>query len=165
MVNIVISRDSLNYFKSSKYFKINLGLAITIEKGGKRKLNEDDNFSLRYNLAYSTNIFAQGNIGNIKIYTNIKFTGNTIVIYYGPTYEEFPYTLDLKLIKEKGMDHYLGVLLKEVEEKHNQLLEDNKIRKEAKAKIKGDANMITNNPGNVTYDDIKAYLNKKRSKI
>jgi hypothetical protein len=69
------------------------------------------------------------------------------------------------LIKEKGMDHYLGVLLKEVEEKHNQLLEDNKIRKEAKAKIKGDANMITNNPGNVTYDDIKAYLNKKRSKI
>lgn len=161
-LNIVSSQFVSNCFKKSRFFRKNLGLVSTIDKNGKRVLNDKDRFSAFYNDAYRTTIFAQGNVGDLKFYIDHYIRDNTFAVYSGDNFEEFIFTFDLNHFNEKGVDNYLGYMLKEVDTMYEDRVKNNELKK-LEPKPIGNADMITKNPGNVSYADLKAYLEKKRA--
>ena len=74
--------------------------------------------------------------------------------------EEFIFNFDFNLVKTKGIDFYLGSLIKKIEVDES---EKAKEAQEKKIEIKKEANpeKVFVNPGAVTYDDLKAYMAKK----
>jgi len=160
MINIVTNNNIINYFKRSQYFKVNLGLAITLDKSGRRDLNKADLFSYSYNAVYNTVIFAKGNIGDIRFYVDGQIIDDVMAFYIGETFEEFIYDFDKNMSKEKTVENYLGYLIKETEIKYEKLIEDNKI-KQAEPVKEGNADKVISNPGNVSWEDVKAYMEKK----
>lgn len=160
--NIVTNSEVVKEIKRCKFFKTNLGLASTIDKGGNRILNEADKFSYYYNMQYKTTIYAQGNIGDMKFYTDLYIKEPIMAIYYGPNSEEFIFNVDFKIISEKGIDWFLGNMLKEVESLYEQRVKDN-TEKEKEVKKEGNPDLVTFNPGAVTYSDLKSYLEKQNS--
>lgn len=164
--NVVTNTFVIHEIKKCRYFKINLGLASTVDKNGNREFNDKDKFSYYYNTQYRTTIYAQGNVGDIKFYTDVFITDSVMAIYVGPENEEFLIDVDFNLIKEKGIDSYLGYILKRVEDEHEQRIKLNG-EKKAEPKPAGNSEMVTFNPGAVRYEDLKAFLeqqNKERYK-
>lgn len=160
-VNIVTNFQIINKIKTSRYFRTNLGLVATVEKNGSRKYNDRDSFSMFYNSIYNTIIYAQGNIGNIKLYTDHFIREELLAVYFGENFEEFIFEWDEKIFKEKGMDFYLGHILKETEMKYEEKLKNDELKK-IEEKPEGNADLVFQNPGAVSYADIQAYLEKKR---
>jgi hypothetical protein len=165
--NIVTNSIVMSEVKKCRYFRVNLGLASTIDKNGNRELNDKDKFSFFYNSQYKTTIYAQGNVGDIKFYVDLFIKEPLMGVYISDEFEEFIIEVDFELIKEKGIDYFLGYILKKVEEEH-----ENKIKLKAEKKIEkkpeGNADLVTINPGAVKYEDLKAFLdkqNKERYKI
>lgn len=164
--NIVTNSVVMYEVKKCRYFKVNLGLASTMEKNGNREFNVSDKFSFYYNSQYKTTIYAQGNVGDIKFYVDVFVKDPIMAIYVGPEFEEFIINVDFEMIKEKGVDFYLGHILKQVEEEHEERIKLN-TQKKMEPKPDGNADLITFNPGAVRYEDLKAYLdrqNKERYK-
>lgn len=157
---IVCGHHTIQKFKTSRYFRINLGLVQTVDKNGRRLFNDKDKFSHFYNNQYRTTIYGQGNIGDIKFYTDHLIKDNTIAVYYNETFEEFLFDFDIELIKEKGIDFYIGHILKSVEEEYEERVKKEELRK-IEEKPQGNPDMITMNPGAVNYADLKAYLDKR----
>lgn len=162
MLNIVTNLTCLQEFKRCKFFKQNLGLVATVEKNGSRTYNPDDQFSFNYNNQYKTTIYGQGNIGNVKFYVDHYIQGNTIAVY-SADFQEFIYELDRSIIKEKGIDFYIGHILKTTEEQYDERVENNELKKIAE-KEAGSGDKIFSNPGNVNYEDLKAYLEEKNKR-
>jgi hypothetical protein len=166
--NVVTNYTIITEIKKCTYFKTNLGLAATVDKGGNRVFRENDQFSYNYNKTYNTTLLGQGNVGDIKFYTDHLIRESVLVVYIGSNYEEFIINVDFKEIKEKGIDNFLGGVIKEVE---IQFEERNKLRTEEKIEEKkqvGNPDLIFKNPGSVSYNDIKEYLdqqNKNRYKV
>lgn len=166
--NVVTNYTIITEIKKCSYFKTNLGLSATIEKNGNRVFRENDQFSYRYNMVYNTTLLGQGNVGDIKFYTDHLIRDSILVVYVGPYYDEFVIKVDFNEIKEKGIDNFLGGVIKEVEILYE---ERNKLRVEEKEQKKervGNPELILKNPGSVSYDDIKEYLeqqNKNRYKV
>jgi len=158
MYNIVLKPSLVNELKKSRYFKSNLGLVSTIEKNGSRVYNDKDKFSYFYNTRYKTTIYMQGNIGDILFYIDYYIHDDLMAVYYNT--EEFIFNFDFQMIKEKGIDFYLGHVLKTLETQYEERI---KKAEESKIEIKkeGNADLLKVNPGNVTYEDLKAYLDKK----
>ena len=159
MLNIVTNFQILQEFKKSQYFKVNLGLIPTVEKNGTRKFNDNDQFAFNYNNAYNTTIYGQGNIGNIKLYTDHYIT-DPIFVVYTTDFEEFIFDFDKVMLREKGIDKYLGFIIKATEEQYDERANANALRK-VEEKPKGNAENIFTNPGNVNYEDLKEYLKNK----
>ena len=159
--NVVTNTFVIQEVKKCRYFKINLGLAATVDRNGNREFNDKDKFSYYYNTQYRTTIYAQGNVGDIKFYIDHGIKDNTFAIYTGDTFEEFLYTFDYSYIKGKGIDNYLGFLLKDVDLKYEEMVKNNELKK-LEIQQEGDPEAIFRNPGNVTYADFKAYLEKKQ---
>jgi hypothetical protein len=157
---IVCGYHTVQEFKKSRYFRVNLGLVQTIDKGGRRLFNDKDKFSHFYNNQYRATIYGQGNIGDIKFYTDHFIKDNTIAVYYNETFEEFLFDLNYELIKEKGIDFYIGHILKNVEEQYEERVKKEELRK-LEPQNAGNPEMITMNPGAVSYADLKAYLDKR----
>ena len=65
------------------------------------------------------------------------------------------------MFREKGMDFYIGHLLKEVDLAYQEKIKNDELKK-IEEKPKGNADMIMSNPGAVTYEDLQAYLEKMR---
>ena len=160
-VNIVTNLQVISKIKTSRYFRTNLGLVATVEKAGNRKYNEKDTFSSYYNTGYNTIIYGQGNIGDIKFYTDHYIKDPVMAVYYGENFEEFIFDWDDKLFREKGMDFYIGHILKEVDLAYQEKIKNDELKK-IEEKPKGNADAILSNPGAVTYEDLQAYLEKKR---
>jgi hypothetical protein len=118
--NVVTNTFVIQEVKKCRYFKINLGLAATVDRNGNREFNDKDRFSYYYNTQYRTTIYAQGNVGDIKFYTDVFIKDPVMAIYVGPENEEFLIDVDFELIREKGIDFYLGHILKKVEEEHEE---------------------------------------------
>jgi hypothetical protein len=93
-LNVVSSVQTAQYFKTSKFFRQNLGLVATVDKNGRRVLNEKDKFSFFYNNQYRTTIYAQGNVGDIKFYGDHYIKDETFAVYYGENFEEFIFKFD-----------------------------------------------------------------------
>ena len=146
---------------SSKYYKVDLGYSITTESNtSDRVYGKSDEFAYFYNNLYKAAILGQGNIGNIGFYTDHYIKEDKIAFYFRE--EEFVFDFDFKIVKEKGIDFYLGHLIKTIETEYSDRLNKEKERKENKTKQVGDASKIFNNPGNVNYEDLKAYMEQKR---
>lgn len=160
MLHIVSSYNTVGEFKKSRYFRQSLGLVATIDKNGRRILNDKDRFSHHYNSMYRTTIYGQGNVGDIKFYTDHYIKDETFAVYYDD-FEEFLFKFDFNLSKEKGIDFYLGHIIKQVEEKYEEKVKNDELRK-IEEKPSGDADMVFKNPGSVRYADLKAYLDKKQ---
>lgn len=166
-MNIVTGRHTIEKFKKSNYWKTNLGLSYTtILKDGRRVVNQEDEFSHYYNTLYKTVIYTQGSIGDIKFYADLQIKDNSIAIY-DKDQEEYIIPMDDILVKENGVNWFLGHLIKEVEIKRQDRIEDieknRKLREEAAKEVKvGDPNKLFTNPGSVTYDDLRAYMEQKR---
>lgn len=161
-LNIVTSTSVVNKFKRSRFFRKNLGLVSTVDKNGTRVYNEKDKFLIFYSGLYKSTIFAQGNIGDVKFYVDHYISDQTFAIYSGDYFEEFIFDFDDKLVQEKGTDFYIGHLLKTVDEKYEERIKNNELKK-MEPKPAGNAENVLVNPGNVTYEDLKAYLNKRNS--
>jgi hypothetical protein len=159
MINIVTNFQILQEFKKSRYFKVNLGLIATVEKNGKRAFNNQDKFSFSYNTNYNTTILGQGSVGDIKFYVD-HFINEPIFAVYTDDNEEFIFDIDIKMIREKGIEFYLGFILKTVEEEYNKKVENDELKK-MEAKPIGNPENIFDNPGNVNYEDLKEYLKNK----
>jgi hypothetical protein len=160
--NVVTNSLVIHEIKKCRYFKINLGLASTVDKNGNREFNDKDKFSYYYNTQYRTTIYAQGNVGDIKFYNDVFIKDPIMAIYVGPENEEFLIDVDFNLIKEKGIDFYLGHVLKKVEEEHEERIKTN-TEKKMEPKPVGNSEMITFNPGAVRYEDLKAFLEKQNA--
>lgn len=160
-VNIVTNFSLISKIKTSRYFRTNLGLVATVEKGGNRKYNEKDGFSSYYNTGYNTIIYAQGNVGDIKFYTDHYIKEDVMAVYIGENFEEFIFEWDESMFKEKGMDFYIGHLLKESESRYDEKKKNDELKK-LEPRPKGNAEVIMSNPGAVTYEDLQAYIEKKR---
>lgn len=164
MLNIVCGYHNIVKFKTSKHFAINLGLVATVEKDGSRTYNSSDKFALFYNTNYKTTLYGQGNVGNVRFYTDHYIRDDSIAVYYGDNFEEFIFQYDAILVSKKGIDFYIGRLLKESSEKYLERKNKEELRK-LEPKAKGDANKIFSNPGNVRYDDLKEYIKNKRGSL
>lgn len=160
--NIVTNYGVISQIKTCQYFRVNLGLASTIDKGGRRIFNEKDKFSYYYSSQYQTTIYAQGNIGDIKFYVDHFIKDPVIALYSGPTFEEFIFNVDFEMIKTKGIEFWLGHILKQTEEMYEERVQQEELKKMEEKKV-GNPDIISINPGAVTYEDLKAYLQKQNN--
>ena len=160
--NVLTNSFVMSEVKRCRYFKINLGVASTVDRNGNREFNDQDKFSYYYNTQYRTTIYAQGNVGDIKFYNDLFIKDPLMAVYVGQQNEEFIIDVDFELIKEKGIDFYLGHILKKIEEEHEERVKLN-IEKKSEPKPVGNSDMVTFNPGAVRYEDLKAYLEKQNS--
>jgi len=158
MYNIVTKSSIINDIKKSRYFRQSLGLVTTVEHNGQRKYNEKDKFSFFYNTTYKTNINMQGNLGDIVVYLDYYIHEEVLALYYNQ--EEFIFQYDKKMVKDKGIDFYLGHILKTVETQYEERIKEAEDKK-VEIKKEGNAETLKVNPGMVTYDDLKAYLAEK----
>ena len=158
MYNIVTRSTLIQEMKRSKYWKQNLGVVTTLEHNGQRRYNEKDKFSYFYNTQYKTNIQMQGTIGNIVIYLDYYIHEDVVALYYNT--EEFVFKWDGKIVQEKGIDFYLGHLLKTMETQYEERIKKAE-EKDLEVKKAANPDLIKTNPGLVTYEDLKAYLAEK----
>lgn len=160
---IVTNHKIIQEIKKSRYFTVNLGMSVTMEKNGERVLSDKDTFAVSYNFQYKTSVYAQGLIGNIKFYLDHYIKEDKIAAYLD--LEEFVFDFDPNFIKEKGIDSYVGYLLMNVDQMYQDRKQKEKEEYEKKmndpVKV-GDADKLIKNPGAVTYEDIVAYMKKKR---
>jgi hypothetical protein len=148
-------------FKKSRYFTQSLGMVATVEKNGQRIFNDKDRFAQFYNTSYRTTIYAQGKVGDIKFYIDHAIKDENFAVYVGDNFEEFINTYDRSMVHNKGVDFYLGHLLKMAEEAYEEKVKNDELKK-LEDKKPGDSAKIFQNPGNVTYEDLKAYLEEQR---
>ena len=158
MYNIVTKPSIINEIKKSKYYRQSLGLVTTVEHNGQRKYHEKDKYSFFYNTTYKTNIQMQGNLGDILVYLDYYINEEVLALYYNQ--EEFIFNFDTKIVKEKGIDFYLGHLLKTVETQYEERIKEAEDKK-IEVKKEGNADILKENPGMVTYEDLKVYLAEK----
>lgn len=162
-MNIVTNAGLINLMKQSRYFRVNLGLVQSVEKNGTRTYNDADKFSWYYNNKYKTTIYGQGNVGDIRFYTDHYIRDQVLAVYFGDNFEEFVFDFDFALFNSKGADSFLGNLLKECERRYEELIKNNELKKIEERK-RGEASKLINNPGQVTWDDLKAYMEEQRKK-
>jgi len=160
--NVVTNSVVMQEVKRCRYFKTNLGLASTVDKNGNREFNDRDKFAYYYNTQYRTTIYAQGNVGDIKFYVDVFIKEPLIAVYVGPEHEEFIINVDFELIKEKGIDFYLGHILKKVEDEHEERVKAS-AEKKVETKPTGNADLVKMNPGSVRYEDLKAFLEQQNA--
>lgn len=160
--SIVTNYKINTIFKNnSKYYRVNLGYASTMEaQGGDRSLNKKDDFAFFYNNMYKTTIQGQGKIGNINFYTDHYITQDQLAFYYDK--EEYVFEFDFELVKSRGVDFYLGHLIKLIETELKQKENEERLKAELPEE-KPVAETISLTPGAVKYSDLKAYLDKKNA--
>lgn len=160
-VNIVCSYKIANEFKKSQYFRQSLGVVSTIEKNGHRVFNDRDKFSRYYNQSYRTTIYAQGNVGDVRFYVDHMIHDLNFAFYVDDSFEEFINSFDYDIVNTKGVDFYLGYLLKKADEAYEEKKKNDELTKIEREQ--GSSDKIIKNPGNVTYEDVKAYMEKKQT--
>ena len=162
-LNIVTNYKITQLLKDSKYCKITLGFASTAVNtiSGERLLSPKDDFAYFYNKTYNTTIYMQYKIGTIVIYVDHYILEDKIAFYFDK--EEFIFDLDNDIIKEKGVDFYLGHLIKKIDIEKQKRMDEENSKKEETIKYVPDPGKIFANPGQATYAAMLAYLEKKKS--
>lgn len=156
---MVTNLKIINEVSKYKNFTRSLGYANYTGPTEQKTLNDKDRFAYYYNTKYNTTIFGKGYIGDINFYVDHYIVADQIAIYFNK--EEYPFDWDWKLVSEKGVEWYLGNLLKQI---HDEISKKEQIEEQKLegATIKGDPYKVINNPGAVTFEDIKAYQEAKR---
>lgn len=161
-INIVCSYQMALEFKKSIYFRQNLGMIATVEKNGQRVFNDKDKFLKFYNSSYRTVIYAQGNVGDIKFYVDYQIQDDNFGVYVGESFEEFINTFDRDIVRSNSIDFYIGHLLKIADEAYEEKKKNDELKKLDERPV-GNSEQILQNPGSVTYEDLRAYMDKKQS--
>jgi hypothetical protein len=65
------------------------------------------------------------------------------------------------MVSKNNLNFYIGHILKSVEEQYEERVKNEEIKK-LEVKPDGIADNILKNPGNVSYADLKAYLDAKQ---
>ncbi len=159
--HIVTNERIVNIIKGSRYFRMNFGLVATVERSGRRGYNEKDKFAYFYSNRYNTIIYAKGNIGDIKFYVDQYIHEDVLAVYHKENFQEFIFDLDSDFIRQKGVDAYVGKVLMECDQKWEDLKEKKSLDVLVE-KPKGDAQKVSTDPGNVSWEDVKAYLEAKK---
>jgi hypothetical protein len=160
-LNIVTNSKIVDIFKRSNLFVVSLGMVSTIDKNGNRILNDADRFAYFYNNQYRTTIMGKGNIGDIRFYMDSYIVEDVIAVYYGQEFQEFVFEFDARFIKEKGINAYLGKILKDCDDGYEELKKKDELKK-LEPVAKGDPYKVINSPGQATYADIVAYMEAKK---
>lgn len=162
--NIVTNYKIIQEAKKYQHYVVSLGYSSTERDGDRRKLRDKDKFAYFYNNRYSTTIYGQGYIGDISFYTDHFIKEDLLAIYCDQ--EEFIFEYDHKLAYEKGIEWYLGSLFMRIEQQlgiEKARAEEVTIKEEPVGNpyklVPGHAQY---NPGNVTFEDVKAYKEAKR---
>ena len=160
--SIVTNYKINTIFKNnSRYYRVSLGYASTMEgQGGDRSLNKKDDFAFFYNTRYKTTIQGQGTIGNINFYTDHYIMADQLAFYYDK--EEYVFDFDYELVKKRGVDFYIGHLIKKIETELKMDLTQERVKAELPEE-KPKAESVSIMPGAVKYEDLKAYLEKKNA--
>ena len=155
----IVTNYKINQFlkQNSKYYKVSLGQSITLEdRSGDRVANTNDQFAFVYNHHYKATILKQGIIGNITFYTDHGIYDDDLALYIDR--EEFVHKFDERFVREKGVDAYLGHILKTSQEEFDEL---NKEQMDLNLEKVGNAEKVLTNPGSVRFEDLKAWAEKK----
>lgn len=163
MYNFVSNLGFKTDLKKSKYFKLSLGVSSTkIDRTGERVLNQEDEFAYFWNDKYKTPIYKQGSIGDILFYTDHYMPQDDI--YVITNNEVTIIKIDRILIRDKGIDFYLGHIIKniETESKEKSMLTKPTHNQVNNVGTKPNPDTIIKSPGSVKYEDLKAYIEKKR---
>jgi hypothetical protein len=149
-------------FQKSKYFQKTLGTALTTENKntGGRELVKND-FKTWYYKKFKSLLFLEGKIGPLELYTDYYIKKNVLGFFLKENPDDYQYAIDWdgNYITENGIDSWLGKILKDV----NESIEEENIKpKEEKV---GDGNKLYTNPGEVSWDDLKDYMNKKKKQL
>lgn len=165
--NIVLGDKMCNFFRQkSKHFKTNLGHSVTMDRAnGDRLLSQSDKFAFFYNNRYKASIYSKGFIGDIRFYVDFEIGDDVLAFYWDE--EEYVFQIEMDKINEKGIDFYLGYLLKQVHEKQEERKEREELKKSKSQDSEntriGDPSKVINTPWDVSYADIVAYMEKQRS--
>jgi len=163
----VSNKSIISKFKSSKLFKTDLGRSFTNSgKGGiKADFSRQEDFVRNYYEANNQMLHKEGNIGKIEFYSDFR-VNNKIKVFY-ENYD-FIFDYDMTSLRDKGVEAYLGSILKDIE---INLLPNMKPKKVEKIELSEEQRIalaqqkIKTNPGAVTYDDIKDIIKAKRGRI
>jgi len=164
--NFVTNSKIIKELSKSQYYKTDLGFTATLlDTNGKRVINKEDEFAASYNSFYKTSISKKGQVGLIHIYEDYYINDDVIACYF--ELEEFIYNYNKNYILDNGIDSYLGHLLKTIDNEYS-ILKGKKDNSEKVTEIieqkKGNADILTTNPGMATYDDIMAYMKKQSNR-
>ena len=164
MINIVSSVQIINTIKTnSKYFSLDLGHSALQENKkdfSGNLLNKIDEFVFNYRVTYNTSILKQGKMGDggsIGIYTDYSMKPDIVAVY--DDNKEYICEYDKEMVKNKGIDSFLGYLIMEINKTNNNI--DNM---ESGESIKGNKERIFLNPGSVNIKDIEEFLKNKSNK-
>jgi hypothetical protein len=158
MYNVVTKPSLIQELKKSKYYKQSLGLIPTVEKNGTRVYNDKDEFNYFYSSRYNTTIYRQGNIGDINFYIDYYIHEDLMAFYLNT--EEFIFNFDWKAVKSKGIDFFIGSVIKKIEVDEAEKAREAQDKK-IEVKQEAYAEKVIVNPGAVTYEDLKAYMAQK----
>jgi len=158
MYNVVTKPSLIQELKKSKYYKQSLGLIPTVEKNGARVYNDKDEFNYFYSTRYNTTIYRQGNIGDINFYIDYYIHEDLMAFYLNT--EEFIFNFDWKVVKSKGIDFFIGSVIKKIEVDESEKAKEAQDKK-IEVKHEAYAEKVIVNPGAVTYEDLKAYMAQK----
>lgn len=164
MYNFVAKKTIINSFKGSKHFKVNLGHSLSVNKDGQRKfqINDKDKFTKFYHDKYRIALLSEGNIGQLNFFSDYYIDEDIIVVFFDD--KDFVFVHESLTMRDKGVEAYLGSLIKEIETKYEKELANagSNIDDIYANQEQGDADKLTKSPGSVTWEDIQAHYNRKK---
>ena len=164
MYNFVAKKSIIDSFKSSKYFKVNMGHSMSVDDGGQRKfqINDKDKFAKFYHTKYNIALLSEGNIGSLNFFSAYYIDEDIVVVFFDD--KDFVFVHEPDRLRREGVDSYLGSIIKEIETSYEDELAGagGNIDKSLHGMEGGNADKLTENPGSVTWEDIQAYYKKKK---
>lgn len=159
MYNIVSKKNIINNFKSSSHFKMNLGRSLSKSEDKKKRrfhINDKDKFTKFYFGKYRVALLSEGNIGSLNFFSDYYLNEDIIIVFHEETDFVFEFKMD-DIKKFGGVDSYIGNIIKEIETKYKDELNLNGENSDEIADKKGDYEKLFQNPGAVSWEDIKDY--------
>lgn len=160
---VVSSYKTINNIKnSSRYYKTNLGFSVSIDMGDDKVVSDKDRFAFAWQGSKGNSIFSSGEIGNVHFYVDHSQKDPHLICVHN--FEEFIFDLDTFYIKEKGMDSFIGKMIKEVDEKFRTPKDENSssaLENIPEVLPHGNSEKLFKNPGQVRYEDVQEYLRSK----
>lgn len=162
--NITAPLPYINKIKTSKYFKQDLGKSHMVydEKKGDRYLREGD-FTTWYYNSYRSLAVKSGQIGPLHFYIDYHLREEIMGFFLDTDLTKHQYAIEWEqdLVDKLGIDIWLSEKLKYIDETLANEIE-NENNKDQEEEV-GDANKLLNNPGGVSWKDIEAHFNKKKT--
>ncbi len=164
MYNFVAKKKIIDTFKTSKHFKVNLGHSMSVDDAGQRKfqINDKDKFSKFYFDKYRILIYSEGNIGQLNFFSDYYIDEDIVIVFFDE--KDFVFVHEPHTMQDKGVDSYLGSLIKEIETKYEKEIAGSIDNNEGSDSEEpgGDPSKLSSNPGSVTWEDIQAHVKTKK---